>query len=134
MERCDDLHAAAAEHAAHHADDADGPAPLDDLDARATAVLLHATVALNLAGEEEEALLEGGPAAREWAARTLRLCQALGWTPARVWATPAAEIDRLLRLLDMVRPQALPARAPRLADHPDATVIRIEDDPPRAAR
>ena len=112
----------------------DGPAPLDDLDARATAVLLHATVALNLAGEEEEALLEGGPAAREWAARTLRLCQALGWTPARVWATPAAEIDRLLRLLDMVRPQARPARAPRLADHPDATVIRIEDDPPRAAR
>lgn len=112
----------------------DGPAPLDDLDARATAVLLHATVALNLAGDEEEALLEGGPAAREWAARTLRLCQALGWTPARVWATPAAEIDRLLRLLDMVRPAPRQARTPRLADHPDATVIRIEDDPPRAAR
>ena len=117
----------------------DGPAPLDDVDARATAVLLHATVALNVAGDEEEALLEGGPAAREsvkreWAARTLRLCQALGWTPARVWATPAAEIDRLLRLLDMVRPPARPARTPRLADHPDATVIRIDDDPPRAAR
>ncbi len=112
----------------------DGPAQLDDVDARATAVLLHATVALNLAGDEEEALLEGGPAAREWAARTLRLCQALGWTPARVWATPAAEIDRLLRLLDMVRPAPRQARTPRLADHPDATVIRIEDDPPRAAR
>lgn len=112
----------------------DGPAPLDDVDARATAVLLHATVALNLAGDEEEALLDGGPVAREWAARTLRLCQALGWTPARVWATPAAEVDRLLRLLDLVRPPAQPgARAPRLADHPDATVIHIEDDPPRAA-
>ena len=112
----------------------DGPAPLDDVDARATAVLLHATVALNVTRDEDEALLEGGPAAREWAARTLRLCQALGWTPARVWATPAAEIDRLLRLLDLVRPPARPARAPRLADHPDATVIRIDDDPPRAAR
>lgn len=110
-----------------------GPAPLDELDARATAVLLHATVALNVVRDEDETLLEGGPAAREWAARTLRLCQALGWTPARVWATPAAEIDRLLRLLDLVRPQARPARAPRLADHPDATVIRIDDDPPRAA-
>ena len=112
----------------------DGPAPLDDVDARATAVLLHATVALNLASDEEEALLDGGPVAREWAARTLRLCQALGWTPARVWATPAAEVDRLLRLLDLARPPAQPgARAPRLADHPDATVIHNEDDPPRAA-
>jgi hypothetical protein len=92
-------------------------------------VLLHATVALNLAGDEEEALLDGGPAAREWAARTLRLCQALGWTPARVWATPAAEIDRLLRMLDLVQPAAPPRPPPRLADHPDATVIRIDDDP-----
>ncbi len=111
----------------------DGPQPLDDVDSRGTALLLHATVALNLAGDREDPLLDGGPAAREWAARTLRLCQALGWTPARVWATPAAEIDRLLRLLDLLQPSPRPSHAPRLADHPDATVIRIEDDPPRAA-
>lgn len=111
----------------------DGPLALDDVDARGTAVLLHATVALNLAGDQEDPLLDGGPAAREWAARTLRLCQALGWTPTRVWATPAAEIDRLLRMLDMLQPPPRPARTPRLSDHPDATVIHIEDDSPRAA-
>ena len=111
----------------------DGPQALDDMDARGTAVLLHATVTLNLAGDQEDPLLDGGPAAREWAARTLRLCQALGWTPTRVWATPAAEIDRLPRMLDVLQPPPRPARAPRLSDHPDATVIHIEDDPPRAA-
>lgn len=111
----------------------DGPQALDDMDARGTAVLLHATVTLNLAGDQEDPLLDGGPAAREWAARTLRLCQALGWTPTRVWATPAPEIDRLLRMLDVLQPPPRPARAPRLSDHPDATVIHIEDDPPRAA-
>lgn len=113
----------------------DGPVALDDLDSRATAVLLHATVALNLDAGEDDRLLAGGPAARECAARTLRLCRALGWTPARVWATPAAEVDRLLRLLDLVQPAA-PARPPDgrgLADHPDATVIRFDDDPPRVA-
>ncbi len=111
----------------------DGPQALDNMDARGTAVLLDATVTLNLAGDQEDPLLDGGPAAREWAARTLRLCQALGWTPTRVWATPAAEIDRLLRMLDVLQPLPRPARAPRLSDHPDATVIHIEDDPPRAA-
>lgn len=112
----------------------DGPTPLDSLDARATAVLLHATVALNLRDDEDDALLQGGPAAREIAARTLRICQALGWTPARVWATPAAEVDRLLRLLDLLVPPAPAPRRRSLADHPDATVIHIDDDPPRAAR
>jgi hypothetical protein len=63
---------------------------------------------------------------------TLRLCQALGWTPERVWSTPAAEVDRLLRLLDAAgrgptAPRVAAAR-PRLADDPDATVIRVEED------
>lgn len=114
----------------------DSTTGLDDLDARATAVLLHATVALNLCDDEDEALLQGGPAARECAARTLRLCQALGWTPARVWATPAIEVDRLLRLLDLVQPSATaprPASRRSLAEHPDATLIRIDDDPQERA-
>lgn len=114
----------------------DAATGLDDLDARATAVLLHATVALNLCDDEDEALLQGGPAARECAARTLRLCQALGWTPARVWATPAIEVDRLLRMLDLVQPSAAaprPAGRRSLADHPDATLIRIDDDPQERA-
>lgn len=114
----------------------DSTTALDDLDARATAVLLHATVALNLCDDEDEALLQGGPAARECAARTLRLCQALGWTPARVWATPAIEVDRLLRMLDLVQPSAAaprPASRRSLAEHPDATLIRIDDDPQERA-
>ena len=92
--------------------------------------------ALNLCDDEDEALLQGGPAARECAARTLRLCQALGWTPARVWATPAIEVDRLLRMLDLVQPSAAaprPAGRRSLADHPDATLIRIDDDPQERA-
>lgn len=46
---------------------------------------------------------------------------------------PEHAVDRLLRMLDVLQPPPRPARAPRLSDHPDATVIHIEDDPPRAA-
>lgn len=106
----------------------DAPTGLDDLDARATALLLHATVALNVIDEEADHLLQGGEAARQCAARTLRLCQVLGWTPAKVWATPAAEVDRLLRMLDLLQPAPQTPRRRSLADHPDATVIRIDDD------
>lgn len=107
----------------------EGPVPLERLDARASAVLLNATVALNVVDEADDTLLQGGPAARLAATRTLRLCRALGWTPTRVWSTPAAEVDRLLRLLDLLEPPARPVPAHRgLADHPDATVIRFEDD------
>jgi hypothetical protein len=53
-----------------------------------------------------------------------------------VWAAPAAEIDRVLALLDAVDggaagggiPGAAPSRS-SIANHPDAIVIRIEDDP-----
>lgn len=111
----------------------DAPTDLDALDSRATAVVLHASVALNVVDEDDATLLGGGPAAQQIAARSLRLCQALGWTPSKVWATPAAEVDRLLRMLDLVQPArpqpgAAPRRRPSLAEHPDATVIRIEDD------
>jgi hypothetical protein len=109
------------------------------LDAASTVALLEAVVALNVPGEEEGTLL-GSP---EVAATTLRLCRELGWTPTQVWATPAPEVDRLLRLLDAAQgasaprstpvPRASPSPRPhgsRLADHPDAIVIQIEDDSP----
>lgn len=113
---------------------------LEDLDAATTAGLLEAVVALNVPdGDSEGALQEQlRLGTQEMAATTLRLCRALGWTPSQVWATPAPEVDRLLRLLDHVEgPAAVPPgraplarpRAPRLADHPDAIVIQIEDDP-----
>jgi hypothetical protein len=105
------------------------------LDSASTVALLDAVVALN-AGEVEATV------SPEEAAVTLRLCRELGWTPSQVWATPAPEVDHLLRLLDAVQgprverpvpvaaPVARPVPAsPRLADFPDAIVIQIEDEP-----
>ncbi len=106
------------------------------LDAASTVTLLDAVVALNVPQEEELALMDSP----EVAASTLRLCRELGWTPSQVWATPAPEVDRLLRLLEASRgaaaphsepvPRASGPRTPRLSDHPDAIVIQIEDTPP----
>ncbi|WP_255991706.1 hypothetical protein [Chitinolyticbacter albus] len=107
---------------------------IDALPAAATQRLLDATVALNVVADEDRALLAAGPAARETAQRTLRACRALGWTPSQVWAAPAVEIERLLQLVALVETseparRAPVVRKPRLADHPDAFVIQIEDDP-----
>ena len=101
---------------------------LDELDSGATRSLLDAVVALNVVSPE--ALADSIPDTPEADRITLRLCRALGWTPSQVWATPAAEVDRLLRLLDRTAAaeRTTPARAVRIADHPDATVIRIEAD------
>ncbi|WP_148717127.1 hypothetical protein [Chitinolyticbacter meiyuanensis] len=110
------------------------PQAIDTLHAAATRRLFDATVALNVVAEEDRALLAAGPVARETALRTLRACRALGWTPSQVWAAPAVEIERLLQLMAVVErpepaPRASASRKPRLADHPDAFVIQIEDDP-----
>ena len=101
---------------------------LDELDSGATRSLLEAVIDLNVVSPE--ALADSIPDTPEADRVTLRLCRALGWTPTQVWATPAVEVDRLLRLLDRTAASetAAPARVARLADHPDATVIRIEDD------
>ncbi|MBE0619440.1 MAG: hypothetical protein IH605_02500 [Burkholderiales bacterium] len=106
-----------------------GAHAVDELDAAATAGLLHATVALNVLDPDAEALVHGGAQAQQVAARTLRLCRALGWTPSQVWAAPAAEVDRLLALLDLLEPGTRHVAAPssRLAEHPDAVVINIDD-------
>lgn len=107
---------------------------LSMLDGPTTAELLDAVVALNTAGDgDEDARIQAADAAgRALAEVTLRLCRGLGWTPSRVWEAPAAEIERLLMLLDVTEamiPAAAAApvhRAPRLADHPDAVVIQVE--------
>lgn len=107
---------------------------LDELDAATGQSLLQAVLALNVA--DPEAIAASPLYEPEAARQTLRLCRELGWTPSRVWATPAAELDRLDALLDRAAPAAtsVPAprpamhRSPRLADQPDAVVIRIEDD------
>ncbi len=115
------------------------PLALETLDSRATRRLLAAVVACNVA----EPVLDPQLATREAALRVLRICQGLGWTPSQVWAAPAAEIDRLLVLLDQVnqanpanpanQPGAKPAQAarPSMADRPDAIVIMIDQEEPQ---
>ena len=117
-------------------------APLDRLPTRWALPLIDAVVGLNVLRPETEPLPGTGPQAQAAAAQTLRLCRALGWTPSQVWSAPAVEVDRLLALLDRVEPAAAPARAAppaarparqaarRLADHPDAVLIRIDDSAP----
>jgi hypothetical protein len=78
----------------------DPPTALDDLDSGAAARLVNAAITVN---GERGAMLPGSVASSPAVARiTLRLCRALGWTPSQVWATPAVELDHLLRLLDGV--------------------------------
>ncbi|AKQ66590.1 hypothetical protein A176_003502 [Myxococcus hansupus] len=106
---------------------------LSMLDGATTSALLEGALFLNdTGGRDEDVRLKAADADSQAFARvTLRLCKSLGWTPSQVWETPAAEIDRLLTLLEMTEPSApaqRPAqRAPSLADHPDAVVIQVED-------
>ncbi|TSC34243.1 hypothetical protein [Corallococcus sp. Z5C101001] len=110
-------------------------ATLSALDGPSTAALLEEVVALNQGGErvEDQTVKSAGREARALAQITLRLCKALGWTPSQVWATPAAEVDRLLALLQLTEPPtpapapAPVSRRPRLSDFPDAVVIQVED-------
>jgi hypothetical protein len=103
---------------------------LDELPVRWALPLIEAVVSLNVVQPEDEPLPGAGPRAQAAAAQTLSLCRALGWTPSQVWAAPAAEIDRLQALVALAEPRparAVATRPPRLADHSDAVVIRIED-------
>jgi hypothetical protein len=103
------------------------------LDGATTAALLDVAVALNNSGErdEDQRMKAADADSQKLARTTLRLCKALGWTPSQVWETPAAEVDRLLALLEVAEPSAPVSapvrRAPSLADHPDAVVIQVED-------
>lgn len=92
------------------------------------ALLLDAVVDLNAPQTD----MSDGPGSTELARATLRLCRALGWTPGQVWSAPAAEVDRLLALLDRVEapaprpaPPPRPAHASRLAAFPDAVIIEV---------
>ncbi len=93
------------------------------------ALLNEAVAACMDRGAVGPALSDAQPLHRAMAARTLSLCQALGWTPSKVWATPAAEIDQLVTLMQISRGEARPrpARSRGLADLPDAVVIQFED-------
>ncbi|MFE8599106.1 hypothetical protein [Archangium violaceum] len=105
---------------------------LESLSGPETAALIDAAVAMNIPGERLEDQLSRShePEGQALAHLTLRLCKALGWTPSQVWETPAAEVDRLLSLLDVVEvpaPAAALAGASGLASHPDAVVIQVEE-------
>lgn len=89
--------------------------------------LIDAVVDLNTSPSEPD---EDAPELAGLAAATLRICRALGWTPAQVDAAPATEVTAILRLLDAgERPGAAPRPAPRggLARFPDAVIIEIDE-------
>ncbi len=105
---------------------------LDELDPRATSILVDAVVNLNA---PENCLPnipfeDNSETARKHAETTLKLCGFLGWTPTKVWSTPAVEVDRLLKLIDLSESspakQAVPTSG--IANHPDSVVIQFEDD------
>lgn len=97
------------------------------LSGAAAAATLDAVTRINAAAND----LSDGPGSAALAHATLRLCRALGWTPAQVWSASAGEIDRLLALLDRVeapRPPPPPRQpTPRggLASFPDAVIIEV---------
>jgi hypothetical protein len=64
------------------------------------------------------------------ARRVLHLCRRLGWTPSQVLATPAAEIDALIGLLELAETGASgPSRTRgRIHGHPDAVVLMFEQE------
>ncbi len=127
---------------------------INELDAEATQRLLTAVTSVNHPDRDGRDLLSAlSPA---MAATMLRLCAAMGWTPSRVLATPAPEIERLVALLDTVegrdpegpfrtnpqtqqlavadpgpaarRTSLQPLRPSRIADYPDAVVIVFDDE------
>lgn len=106
-------------------------AVLDKLDSGATATLIPAVMSLNMPEETlpVDGLMPDPRFTAEQSRSTLRLCAALGWTPSKVWQTPAAEVDRLLTLLDRIQPAPSnqSSRRPGLVDQPDAVVIHFEE-------
>ena len=107
----------------------DNDLKLDEVDSASSCALLSAVIALNIrsANPVDESLLNS----KEAAQLNLRLCRALGWTPSQIMATPAAEIDLIVALLDKLeggKPTKSRMSASKLTAYPDAVVIQIEDD------
>jgi len=70
-----------------------------------------------------------GPGSAALAHATLQVCRALSWTPSQVWSLPAAELDRLLRLIERLEtPRARPsppASRTGLAAYPDSVIVEV---------
>lgn len=106
------------------------PVALEALDSQAVARLLTAVTALNTA-EPGRDPLRSGVLPQAVVETTLELCRTLGWTPAQVLDTPAAEVQRLIELLRPSAPRSMsPARArpTGLAADPGATVFTFGED------
>lgn len=101
---------------------------VDELDSRATARLLDSIVVLNVPDLAADPLLSGvlpDAVVRQ----TLHLCRLVGWTPTRLLAAPAAEVQRLMAMLALEAPAAPPPpRGRGLADQPDAVVFSFVED------
>lgn len=58
---------------------------------------------------------------------TLRVCAALGWSPAQVWRCPAGEVDQLLALLDLDPPSRPRPGLSTLAGLADTHTFNFEE-------
>ena len=105
---------------------------INAVDAASTLKLLEAVTRLNVAESIADEIATWGsiPGLQQMLHSTLRLCKVLGWGPSQVWSLPAAEIDRLLAMVELMNTtQAKPAsHSSRFISDPDAVVINIEDD------
>ena len=105
---------------------------IETLDAAITSELLESVTMLNVAGSLSEEIATWGsiPGLQQLLHSTLRLCKELGWGPSQIWSLPAAEIDRLIAMLDLLdTKQTKPVtHSSRFSSDPDAIVINIEND------
>lgn len=116
------------------------------LDAQAGRRLVEAVIALNHPESDLRDVIAALPPSM--AAATVKLCAVTGWLPGQVLAMPAAEVERMLALIERSSPassavsrrevhreEVKPVRGrsglrpSRVADHPDAVVLVFDDGP-----
>lgn len=106
---------------------------LEDLNAARTSELLEVVTLLNVAESltDEIAVWGSTQGLQQMLQSTLHLCKVLGWGPSQIWSLPAAEIDRLmamLELLDTSGTKKTTAHSSGFASDPNAVVINIVED------
>lgn len=119
---------------------------IEELDSYYTRALINKIIEINFSGNEFSGMLENikKKGSSQFIAKVLKICEVLGWTPGKVLNTPAAEIDKVLMLMEAAGSSTISEnifpgnfsqfsqkRKSRnmssLAGHPDAVIIEIED-------
>jgi len=124
------------------------PIDIDVLDCATALALINRVISLNVVGslDSEIKLWSVGASTRQVAQKTLTLCKVLGWGPTQLWALPAAEIDRLYAMTQLLQedrsqliqsqiysnraspPAVNASHSSRFTSDPDSTFIQIKSD------